>query len=229
MEAEDYEESARKLVDDAVAQQNAAVDAAIKSARMNQFWLTVRFGGSQRYTDTDGKDVRRYIQLRDCRVLDPTKYNMGGEEGQLKRGDEIGELWIYEANPVEEAIGTMHMLAMIELTLPPAAFAEFWAASASAVGAMYDVSIQFKYEGPSSYTIMKAKLVEHLPQTVDYNPKAHAPGYIPGRVHPVVAELRDMQRRLIGSWNGFLITIGFFVGIIVLIQILQAAWQFLQH
>jgi hypothetical protein len=195
----------------------------MNTAREKHFWLKVRFGGCQRSTDTDGKNSQRRIMLRDCPVL---SNSLKGEK-ELTASDEI-ELWIYETDQGQEAIGTIDTFAIIELMLPPAAFAEFWAASASVVGATYDVIIQFQNEGSSSYTITKAQLDEHLPETVDYYPKAHAPGYIPGRVHPVVAELRDMQRRFIGGWRGFLITAVFFLGIFILIEILQAVWRVLQ-
>jgi hypothetical protein len=67
------------------------------------------------------------------------------------------------------------------------------------------------------------------PHPLDYNPKSHAPGYIPGRVHPVVAELRDMKQRFVGSWRGFLIVICFVLRISFITEILRAAWRFIQH
>jgi len=123
------------------------------------------------------------------------------------------------------------MFAFLQLSLPPAAFAEFWAASAAADGAARDITIQFEndelpfYTTRAHYTITKAQLVEHMPEAIDFNPKAHGRGYIPGRVHPVVAELRDMQRRLAGSWRASVIGVFVAVAVILVTHLISSALQ----
>jgi hypothetical protein len=176
----------------------------MNTAREKHLWLKVRLGSCQRCTETDGKASRREVRLRDCPILSS---GLKGED-QPAPGDEI-ELGIYEAGLGEQVIGSFDMLAFVQLSLPPAAFAEFWTASAAADGAARDIIIQFKDADPPFYAITKVQLVEHMPETIDFNPKAHAPDYIPGRLHPVVAELREIRRTLAGSWRG--IVTGFFV------------------
>jgi hypothetical protein len=164
----------------------------MNTVQEEQFWLTVRIGGCRRHTETDGELSRRIIELRGCPIL---SNSLKGKD-QPARGDEI-DLSIYEADPGQE-IGFFEHLGILFLHLPPTAFAEFWTASAAADGAARDLTIQFKNDGPSSYTITKAKLVEHMPDPIDFNPKAHA--LI--RAHPVVAELRDIRKTLAESWSG---------------------------
>jgi hypothetical protein len=160
--------------------------------------LTVRFGDCQRDIETDGALSRRAIKLR-CSVL---SNSLKGED-QPGRGDEI-KLWFHEAD-AGEGFGSFDTLGFIQLGLPPATFTEFWRASAAADGAARDLYIQFKkddsFEYKDNYIITKVQLTEHMPEPIDFDPKAHAPGYIPGRVHPVVVELRDMRRELIASWR----------------------------
>ena len=176
----------------------------MNTAREKHFSLGVRLGSCQRYTETDGKVSRRIVRLRDCPILSS---GLKGDD-QPARGDEI-ELLIDEPALGEEVIGSFDTLAFVQLSLPPAAFAEFWTASAAADGAARDITIQFKDAEPPFYAITKVQLVEHMPESIYFNPKAHAPGYIPGRLHPVVAELREIRRTLAGSWRG--IVAGFFV------------------
>jgi hypothetical protein len=171
----------------------------MNTAREKRFFTTVRFGSCHRYTETDGTHSRRIISLRDCPIL---SNSLKGKD-QPARGDEI-ELSIYEADPNEKVIGSIQMFSFIGMGLPPVAFAEFWTASAAADGAARDITIQFENAESSLFTITKVQLVEHMPEAIDYNPKAHGPGYIPGRVHPVVAELRDIRRALAGSWQSII-------------------------
>jgi hypothetical protein len=189
------------------------------------FVLAVRFGNCQRYTETDGRITRRIVSLK-CPIL---RNSLKGED-PAGRGDEI-ELRIQEADIGEEGIGSFDTLGFLCLTLPPAAFAEFWAATNAVDGAARDIIIQFKKPEPSlnAYIITKAQLVEHMPEAVDFTPKAHAPGYIPGRVHPVVAELRDMRRALGQSWHpiltAFLVAVGFVVMTELISGALRALWR----
>jgi hypothetical protein len=186
-----------------------------------KFWLRVRLGNCERYTETDGKLSRRTIKLR-CPVLS----NSLEGENQPQRGDEI-ELWFCEAD-AGEGIGSFEKLSGIDLGLPPTTFAEFWSASAAADGAARDVSIQFKKDDSfvhsDNYIITKVQLTEHMPEPVDFNPKAHALGYIPGRVHPVVAELRDLRRNLTTIWRVALFVVAAWVAFALISSGLRALW-----
>jgi hypothetical protein len=195
----------------------------MNTAREEQFWLTVRVGECGRRTETDGKISQRRIELRKCPIL---SNNLKGEN-QPARGDEI-DLSIYEWSTYDAAasaqaigfIGSIQVFAFIELSLPPATFAEFWAASAAADCATRDVTIRFK-NAETSYSITKVELIEHMPEAINLNPKAHA--LI--RVHPVVAELRDMRRTLAQSWRGIFIGLFVFAALYVASSALQAFWK----
>jgi hypothetical protein len=195
----------------------------MNTTREENLWLTVRLGNCQRYTETDGKLSRRHIKLC-CPTL---SCSFKGED-QPGPGDEI-ELWFHDEADAGEAIGSFDRMGFIDLSLPPTTFAEFWTASVAADGAARDISIRFKKTDRSIYTITKVQLIEHVPEPIDFNPKAHGPGYIPGRVHPVVAELRDMRSRLITSWRGVgaaLVSALVFVALIELISsALRALWR----
>jgi hypothetical protein len=188
------------------------------------YWLRVRFGLCERHIETDGKLCHRIIRLRDCPVLT----NSLKGENQLERGDEI-ELWICEAAPGEEVIGEINMFGFIQLNLPPAPFSEFWAASTAADSAARDILIEFKSTGArvfsnAIYEIVKVKLEEFMPEGINLSPKAP-----PVRVHPVVAELRDMRHSWAESWRG--ITIGLFAIVAftlmtaLIVSALQALWK----
>ena len=151
-----------------------------------KFWLTVRIRNYRRNTETDGKLSRRRIYLRDCLILS----NSLQGENHPARGDEI-ELSIYETIPAQEIIGSFDTLSVISLNLPPTVFAEFWTGSAATDGATRDITIQFEDAGDGFYTITQAELIEYMPEAVDLYPKAP-----PVRMHPVVAELRDIRRTL---------------------------------
>jgi hypothetical protein len=198
----------------------------MNTVREKSLSLTVRFGSCQRYTETDGKLSRRSIRFRDCPILN---CGLKGED-QPARGDEI-ELWVHEGDTGQEAIGSFDTLGFLQLSLPPAAFAEFWTAGAAADGAARDITILFEKGELPFYWITKAQLVEHMPEAIDFDAKAHAPGYISGRLHPVVAELREMRRALAGSWRGIVtafLVIGAFVLVVgVISSALQALWKLL--
>jgi hypothetical protein len=202
----------------------AGREIAMNIAKKNLFSLTVRFGSCQRYTETDGKLSRRSIGFRDCPILSSSLKG----ENQPARGDEI-ELWIHEADPGEDVIGSFPTVGwgFVQLSLPPAAFAEFWTASAAADGAARDITMQFKDDEPCFNAITKVQLVEHMPEAIDFNPKAHR--YIPGRLHPVVAELREMRRTLAGSWrsifSAFFVVAAFTLVTGLILSGLQALWK----
>jgi hypothetical protein len=207
----------------------ARQDAA-NTARERPFSLTVRVAHcerqttaeAKRFSETDARTAGRRIRLSECPVLSTTLKG----EGQLSRGDEV-EVLIYEFG--QQVIGSFDSPTFIELSLPPAAFAEFWTGCAAADGVARHINIHFKSDGPDYFRITRVDLVEYMAAAIDYNPKAHSPGYIPARPHPVVAELRDIRQRLFGNWHGFLILICVVVGFSFLTDMLRAAWRFIQH
>jgi hypothetical protein len=200
---------------------------AMNNAREKLFFLTVRLGTCQRSTETDGNHVRRWIRLSGCPIIS----NSLKGEGQPAQGDEI-ELSVLEAEPREQVIGSFDTLGFLQLSLQPAAFAELWAASAAADGAARDIAIQFKSTEPPFYLITKASLFEHMPAAIDSNPKGHGLGYIPGRVHPVVEELRDIRRTVAGSWRGLAIWLFVVVGFVLVSGLIsstvRALWRLVQ-
>jgi hypothetical protein len=210
----------------------AAGREATNTAREKLYTLTVRVAACERQTtaeakrfaETDALTAGRKIRLSECPVLST---NLKGE-GQLTRGDEV-EILIYEFESDQQVIGSFDSLAFLELSLPPAAFAEFWSGCAAADGVARNVNIYFKSDGTDYFRITRVDLVEYMAGAVDYNPKGHAPGYLPGRPHPVVAELRDMRQRFVGNWQGFLILICIVAGFTFLTDMLRAAWRFIQH
>jgi hypothetical protein len=193
----------------------------MNAAREEQFWLTVRVSECGRRTETDGKVSRRRIELRKCPILS----NSLKGENQPARGDEI-DLSIYEADPGQEDIGSFDTLGILFLSLPRTTFTEFWAASAAADGAARDIIIAFKKAHPPyRYTITKVELAEHMPEAINLNPKTHA--LI--RVHPVVAELREIRRSWAESSHGIVIALFAFIAFTLVTAItgsaLQALWR----
>jgi hypothetical protein len=145
--------------------------------------------------------------------------------GDPKRGDEI-DLYIYEAEPDEQVIGSVLLTnvgsnetsggfwRLDELHLPPAAFAELWTASAVADGAVRDLSIiAEEADDPAMFTITQSFLQEYMPEAFDPNPNKSKP--ILRHVHPVVAELRNMQERLSGSLYWLFVLFYVFLGVYV--------------
>jgi hypothetical protein len=210
----------------------AAQREATNTAREKLYTLTVRVAACERQTtaeakrfaETDARTAGRRIRLRECPVLSTTLKG----EGQLSRGDEV-EVLIYEFESDQQVIGSFDSPTFIELSLSPTAFAEFWAGCAAADGVARHINILFKSDGTDYFRITRVDLVEYMAAAIDYNPKAHSPGYIPARPHPVVAELRDIRQRLFGNWHGFLILICVVVGFSFLTDMLRAAWRFIQH
>ena len=107
--------------------------------------IVVRAVQRRRYTDTNGRTVRRIIRLN-APVLSSDL------EG-VKDGDQA-TLWVEEAPQTQVAIGSLQTaadeehneqrsLAPIYLTLPRAAFADFWDAAGSTNSALRNVTIKF--------------------------------------------------------------------------------------
>jgi hypothetical protein len=190
----------------------------------------VRLGGCERLTIAEtkwfaGKGAEfagRMLRLRDCPILST---NLKGE-GQLSRGDEI-EIGISEREADQEVIGSYDIAAYLHLSLPPAVFNEIWAACATADGVARNLSIHFRNDGSRTFWVTRVELAEHMSAT-EASPGGRTRSY-PVREHPVVAEMRNIQRRLVFSWQTLLIAVGFFVGVSILSQILSAVWRFIQH
>jgi len=186
----------------------------MNTARGRHFTLTVRVGGCERQTtaeakrfaETDAHTAGRRIRLSECPILSTDLKS----EGQLSRGDEV-EIWIYEFEPDQKVIGSFDSLAYLQLSLPPVAFAEFWAACAAGDGVTRNININFKNDDTDYFKVTRVDLVEYMGP------------------HPVVAELRNMKQGFIGRWQGFLILICFVLGISFMLEILRAAWRFIQH
>jgi hypothetical protein len=102
-----------------------------------QVSLTVRLGKCRRGTEIKGKHPRRTISW-DCRII----FSDFKEEGQA-RGDEV-KVSIQEIDTEKEVMGRFDTIDMISLGLPPAPFAELWAACAAADGTARDLTIQFR-------------------------------------------------------------------------------------
>jgi hypothetical protein len=193
--------------------------------RQEHFAITLRIAGGERSTNVASKEYT------DGRILDGRKIRLDRSpviscdfkgEGALKRGDEI-EILIHESNSTQETFGSFHFLSYIDFSLPTETFEQFWAASAAADGAARNIAIYFKDDGSRLFRITRIALTEYLPTLDDHDPKK-----LPVRPHPVVAELHDMKRQFLNSWQGFLIVIGIVVGISILSEILRALWRWVQ-
>jgi hypothetical protein len=214
---------------DATAQWNA-----MNTAREEYHSLTVRIAACHRYTvsaskrfeETDCLFHGRKIRLCDCPILSISDLKGGGNH--IARGDDL-DIWISEVECDLEIIGSFDSLANLHLSFGPVTFTELWTSCAAADGAARNLSIHFKTDGSGFFRITHVEFVEYMPTPVDHNPKGHLPGHIPGRAHPVVAELRDMKHRLIGSWRGFLTFIGFAVGLFIIIKILLGVWHIMRR
>jgi hypothetical protein len=110
--------------------------------------IVVRAAQRRRYTDTNGRTTRRII-----------RFNGPVQSSDLewaRVGDEI-TLWCEEASQAQ-AIGSLqatadeeHRLASVYLTLPRAAFAEFWAAASGADSAMRNITTGALFSIPERY------------------------------------------------------------------------------
>lgn len=87
-----------------------------------------------------------------------------------------------------------------------------------------NIAIHFSNDETQFFRITRVALTEYLPTPDDLDPKKLAAG----RPHPVVAELRDMKRQVLNSWQGLLIAIGFVLGISILTEIVRALWRWVQ-
>ena len=164
--------------------------------------IVVRAVQRRRYTDTNGRTVRRIIRLNGPILSSDL-------EG-MKDGEQV-TLWIEETPQTEVAIGSLQVTTdeehieqlapEIQLTLPRAAFADFWDAASSTDSALRNVTLKIG-DAMMEHAITDVVLLEGTP------------------LHPVVAEVRLIWRPL------RLLLIGLFAaaGVLVALEILRLVW-----
>ena len=167
--------------------------------------IVVRAVQRRRYTDTDGQTVRRTIRFNGPILSSDL-------EG-MKEGEQV-TLWIEESSQTQVAIGSLQIATdeehreqlarEIQLTLPPAAFTDFWNAASSTDSALRNVTLKIE-DAMMEFTITDVVLLEGTP------------------VHPVVAELPFMWR------PRRLLLIGLFAvaGVFVALEIVRVIWVLL--
>jgi hypothetical protein len=105
--------------------------------------IVVRADQRRRYTDTDGQTVRRIIRFNG-----PI---LSSDLGGMKEGDHV-TLWIEETAQTQVATGSIttdqehreQLVPEIQLTLPHAAFTDFWNASSSTDSALRNVTLKIE-------------------------------------------------------------------------------------
>ena len=164
--------------------------------------IVVRVVQRRRYTDTNGRTVRRIIKLNGPILSSDL-------EG-MKDGEQV-TLWIEETPQTEVAIGSLQITTdeehreqlapEIQLTLPRAAFADFWDAASRTNSALRNVTLKIG-DAMMEHAITDVVLLEGTP------------------LHPVVAEVRLIWRPL------RLLLIGLFAafGVFVALEILRLVW-----
>jgi hypothetical protein len=159
--------------------------------------IVVRARQRRRYTDTDGRTVRRIVRFNG-----PI---LSSDLGGMKEGDQV-TLWIEETQ-TQVAIGSIttdeehreQLASEIQLTLPHAAFTDFWS---SANSAPRNVTLKIE-DAIMEHVITDVVLLEGTP------------------IHPVVAEMRFMWRPL----RLFLIGLIPAAGVFVALEIVRVIWM----
>ena len=126
----------------------------------------------------------------------------------MKEGDQL-TLWIEEEQQTQVAIGSLttdeehteQLAPEIQLTLPQAAFIDFWNAASSTDSALRNVTLKIE-NAMTELAITDVVLLEGTP------------------IHPVVAELRSMWRSL----RLFLIGLFAAAGVLVALEIVRVIW-----
>jgi hypothetical protein len=162
--------------------------------------IVVRAAQRRRYTDTNGRTVRRIV-----RINGPI---LSSDLGGMKGGDQV-TLWIEETPQTQAAIGSLttdeehreQLAPEIQLTLPHAAFTDFWNAASSTDSALRNVTLKIE-DAMTELAITDVVLLEGTP------------------IHPVVAELRFMWRPL----RLFLIGLLAAAGVFVALEIVRIIW-----
>jgi hypothetical protein len=162
--------------------------------------IVVRALQRRRYTDTDGRTVRRTIRFNG-----PI---LSSDLEAMKEGDQV-TLWIEETPQTQVAIGSIttdeqhreQLAPEIHLTLPHAAFTDFWNAASSSDSAVRNVTLKIE-DAVMELAITDVVLLEGTP------------------IHPVVAELRSVWRPL----RLFLIGLIAAAGVFVALEIVRVIW-----
>jgi hypothetical protein len=162
--------------------------------------IVVRALQRRRYTDTDGRTVRRTIRFNG-----PI---LSSDLEAMKEGDQV-TLWIEETPQTQVAIGSIttdeqhreQLAPEIHLTLPHAAFTDFWNAASSSDSAVRNVTLKIE-DAMMELAITDVVLLEGTP------------------IHPVVAELRSVWRPL----RLFLIGLIAAAGVFVALEIVRVIW-----
>ena len=161
--------------------------------------IVVRALQRRRYTDTDGRTVRRIIRFNG-----PI---LSSDLGGMKEGDQV-TLWIEETPQTQVAIGSItpdeehrELAREIQLTLPHAAFTDFWNAASSTDSALRNVTLKID-DAMMELVITDVVLLEGTP------------------IHPVVAEMRFMWRPL----RLFLIGLIAAAGVFLALEIVRVIW-----
>src|SRR6516225_6502391 len=171
--------------------------STIKAAEKS---IVVRALQRRRYTDTNGRTVRRTIGL-----IGPI---LSSDLGGMKEGGQV-TLWIEETPQTQVAIGSIttdeehreQLAPEIQLTLPHAAFTDFWNAASSTDSALRNVTLKID-DAMMELVITDVVLLEGTP------------------IHPVVAEKRFMWRPL----RLFLIGLIAAAGVFVALEIVRVIW-----
>ena len=164
--------------------------------------IVVRAAQRRRYSDTNDRTVRHVV-----RFSGPV---LSSDLEGVKDGDQA-TLWVEEVPQTQVAIGSLQTaadeehneqrsLAPIYLTLPRAAFVDFWDAAGSTDFALRNVTIKFD----DTMMITGVVLLEGTP------------------MHPVVAELRFMRRPL----RLLLIALLVAAVVFVALEIFRVVWLF---
>ena len=161
--------------------------------------IVVRALQRRRYTDTDGQTVRRIIRFNG-----PI---LSSDLEAMKEGDQV-TLWI-EETPQTQVIGSIttdeehreQLAPEIQLTLPHAAFTDFWNAASSTDSALRNVTLKID-DAMMELVITDVVLLEGPP------------------IHPVVAEMRFIWRPL----RLFLIGLIAAAGVLVALEIVRVIW-----
>ena len=162
--------------------------------------IVVRAVQRRRYIDTNGRTVRRTIRFNG-----PI---LSSDLGGMKEGDQV-TLWIEETPQTQVAIGSIttdeehreRLASEIQLTLPHAAFTDFWNAASSTDSALRNVTLKID-DAMMELVITDVVLLEGTP------------------IHPVIAEMRFMWRPL----RRFLIGLIAAAGLFVVLEIMRVMW-----
>jgi hypothetical protein len=123
--------------------------------------IVVRAVQRRRYTDTDGRTVRRTV-----RFSGPI---LSSDLQTMKEGEEV-TLWIEETSQTQEALGSItsdeehreQLAPEIQLTLPHAAFTAFWNAASSTDSAVRNVTLKIE-DAMTELAITDVVLLEVTP------------------------------------------------------------------